>query len=77
MKWLINENKIREMVEPRIFGVCTYIGKKIGLPSSVVRLYFIYITFIAFWSPVIVYMFLAFWINIKDYLKAKIHPLLR
>jgi len=70
------EEKIRSIIEPRIFGVCDYLGKKMGISSSIVRLYFIYITFIAFWSPILVYIFIAFWINVKDYVKQKINPLL-
>jgi len=73
---LFLEEKIRNIVEPRILGVCDYLGEKMGISSSIVRLYFIYITFIAFWSPILVYIFIAFWINVKDYLKQKINPLL-
>jgi len=68
------EEKIRKFVEPKVFGVCSYLGEKLGISSTVIRIYFIYITFIAFWSPILVYVFFAFWINVKDYLKSKISP---
>ncbi|RMG81189.1 MAG: PspC family transcriptional regulator, partial [Bacteroidetes bacterium] len=36
-----------------------------------VRVYFIYLSFVTFGSPVILYLFLAFWLNIKRYIKQK------
>jgi len=71
---MFNEEKIRKFIEPKVFGVCSYLGEKLGISSSIVRLYFIYITFIAFWSPILIYIFFAFWINVKDYIKAKVSP---
>lgn len=71
---MFNEEKIREIIEPRLFGVCTYLGEKLGISSTIIRIYFIYITFIAFWSPILVYVFFAFWINVKDWLKERVNP---
>jgi len=71
---MFSEEKIREFVEPKVFGVCSYIGDKLGISSTLIRISFIYITFIAFWSPILVYVFFAFWIKVKDYLKEKINP---
>ncbi len=73
---MFDEEKVRKIVEPKIFGVCDYLGEKMGISSSIIRLYFIYITFIAFWSPILVYVFIAFWINIKNYIQEKVNPLL-
>lgn len=42
-----------------------------GIASARVRLYFIYISFVALGSPIIFYLFVAFWLNIKSYLKSK------
>ena len=68
--------KIREFLELSAFGVCTNIGEKLGIASSRIRLWFIYISFLTLGSPVVVYMILAFWINIKNYiLAAKRNPL--
>ena len=61
-------NKIRDFIELRVFGVCTAIGEKMGIPTSVIRRYFIYISFLTFGSPVIFYLFIAFWMNIKNYI---------
>lgn len=56
-------------MERSAFGVCTYLGDKMGLASARVRMYFIYLSFVALGSPIIVYLFVAFWLNIKQYIK--------
>jgi len=63
-------NKIKDVLEKSAFGVCSYIGEKIGIATSRVRLYFIYASFIALGSPLIIYLALAFWVNIRKYFKA-------
>ncbi len=62
-------NKIRDYCERRGFEVCTRLGDRMGIRPSVVRLYFIYISFLAFGSPVLIYFMMAFWIRLKDYLQ--------
>ena len=57
----------RDMVERSAFGVCQAIGDKLGIKASRVRLYFIYTSFIALGSPLILYLILAFWLNVKKY----------
>jgi len=67
---------IREIIELNAFGVCAAIGEKMGIASSRIRMWFIYISFLTFGSPFIIYMVLAFWINIKKYIySAKRNPL--
>jgi phage shock protein PspC (stress-responsive transcriptional regulator) len=69
-------NKFRHFIEWQAFGVCAAIGQKMGIASSTIRKYFIYISFLAMGSPVIIYFFVAFWINIKQYiLNARRNPL--
>ena len=63
-------NKIRNFIEWHVFGVCTAIGEKMGIATSVIRKYFIYISFLTFGSPVIIYLFFAFWMNIKNYIQS-------
>lgn len=60
---------LRQLMERSAFGVCSYLGEKIGLASSRVRVYFIYLTLLTLGSPIIVYLFAAFWLNIKRYIK--------
>jgi phage shock protein C len=61
--------KLKYFVEKHAFGVCSYLGDRFGISSSKIRLYFIYTSFITMGSPVILYLIMAFWINIKKYMK--------
>jgi phage shock protein PspC (stress-responsive transcriptional regulator) len=56
------------MIGRSAFGVCSYLGKKMGLSTDVVRLHFIYASFATLGSPVIFYLIVAFWINIRKYI---------
>jgi len=60
--------KLREFLELHAFGVCSAIGEKLGIATSKIRMWFIYLTFVTAGSPIIIYMILAFWINIKKYI---------
>lgn len=62
-------DQIKHIIEKQAFGVCDYIGEKMGIASARVRLYFIYLTFAAFGSPVLIYLFVAFWLNVKAYIR--------
>lgn len=67
---------IRQMIELQAFGVCTAIGYRMGIATSRIRVWFIYISFLTLGSPLIIYMILAFWINIKNYIySARRNPL--
>jgi phage shock protein PspC (stress-responsive transcriptional regulator) len=61
--------QFKSILERSLFGVCSYLGEKMQLTSARVRLYFIYLSFITFGSPIIFYLFLAFWVNIRRYIK--------
>ena len=61
-------NDLRDFCERRGYEVCSRICDRIGLRPGVVRLYFIYTSFIGLGSPLIIYLILAFWIRLKDYL---------
>ncbi|MDH3651050.1 MAG: PspC domain-containing protein [Saprospiraceae bacterium] len=61
----------RNLVEKSAFGVCAYIGDRFGIRTAKIRLYFIYTSFVAMGSPIILYLFLAFWLNIKNSLREK------
>lgn len=65
----------RRFIEWQAFGVCSAIGERIGIATSKIRLWFIYISFLTMGSPVIIYMVLAFWRNMKNYiLSARRNP---
>lgn len=59
--------KIKDFIEYQVFGVCSAIGDRLGVATSRIRMWFIYISFLTLGSPVIVYMILAFWMNLKRY----------
>ncbi len=61
-------SKLKNFIEWKAFGVCTAIGERIGVATSSIRLWFIYISFLTLGSPIIIYMILAFWMNIKRYI---------
>ena len=59
----------KTFVEKYSFGVCRYIAEKMGIHESRVRVYFIYLSFVTMGSPIIIYLFTAFWLNIKKYIR--------
>jgi len=68
---------LKDFIEWKAFGVCTEIGERMGVATSRIRLWFIYISFLTLGSPLIVYMVLAFWMNMKRYvLLRRRNPLL-
>jgi phage shock protein PspC (stress-responsive transcriptional regulator) len=68
--------RLKSFIEWQAFGVCTAIGEKLGIATSRIRLWFIYVSFITLGSPLIIYMVMAFWLNIKKYiLSARRNPL--
>ncbi|MBE2288308.1 MAG: PspC domain-containing protein [Chitinophagaceae bacterium] len=68
---------LKDFIEWKAFGVCTEIGERMGVATSRIRLWFIYISFLTLGSPLIVYMVLAFWMNMKRYvLHGRRNPLL-
>jgi phage shock protein PspC (stress-responsive transcriptional regulator) len=76
INFTVMKNDLRRMIEMQAFGVCTAIGERIGIATSRIRMWFIYISFLTFGSPVIIYMILAFWINMKNYIySARRNPL--
>lgn len=60
--------EIKDFIEWKAFGVCAAIGERLGVATSRIRLWFIYISFLTLGSPIIVYMVLAFWMNMKRYI---------
>jgi phage shock protein PspC (stress-responsive transcriptional regulator) len=64
-------DRISTFFEKRAFGVCDWWGRRLGISSSKVRMYFIYISFITLGSPLIIYLFMAFWLEHKDFFKSR------
>lgn len=69
-------NQLKNFIEWQAFGVCAAIGEKMGIATTRIRMWFIYISFLTFGSPVVLYMVAAFWMNMKRYmLAARRNPL--
>lgn len=62
--------RLKSFVEWNAYGVCAAIGDRMGIATSRIRQYFMYTSLLTLGSPIIVYMFLAFWRNIRQYMKA-------
>ena len=52
--------------EQQAFGVCEWWGKKLGIRTTNIRLYFIYLSFFTFGSPIIIYFMMAFILEHKE-----------
>jgi phage shock protein PspC (stress-responsive transcriptional regulator) len=63
--------KIQHFFQGYAFGVCTVMGEKLGVATSSIRLFFIYATFITMGSPVIIYLALAFVLNLRKHLRRR------
>ncbi|HMT76814.1 MAG: PspC domain-containing protein [Cyclobacteriaceae bacterium] len=61
--------EFKNLVGKSAFGVCSYISEKFGVSITRVRLYFIYLSCATLGSSFVAYLFLAFWVNIRKYLK--------
>lgn len=57
--------------ETQAFGVCAYIGEKFGIATYKIRLFFIYASFITIGSPLLIYLGLAFLLDLRNYLRRK------
>ena len=64
-------NRIQQFFEKHAFGVCTALGEKMGIASSSIRLFFIYASFLTFGSPIIIYLSLAFIMNMRSHLRKR------
>ncbi|MCX6350754.1 MAG: PspC family transcriptional regulator [Bacteroidetes bacterium] len=62
-------DKFKELTELKMFGVFSALGDKMGIASSRIRMFFIYITFLTIGSPIIFYLIAAFVINIGNYIR--------
>jgi phage shock protein PspC (stress-responsive transcriptional regulator) len=62
---------IKGFFEKQAFGVCAWLGTLLKMRSSNIRLFFIYTSFLTVGSPIIIYMILAFWLKMKNYVFSK------
>lgn len=71
---IVEIEKLRYEVEGRIFGVCSKVGQRLNFSASSVRLYFIYASFFTFGSPIIIYLVLAFWLEVRKHIRRHQNP---
>ena len=64
-------NRFKNFIEWQAFGVLTSIGDKIGIATSRIRMWFMYISLLTLGSPIVIYMVLAFIMNMKRYVQAR------
>ncbi|MBC8769154.1 PspC domain-containing protein [Arenibacter sp. BSSL-BM3] len=57
--------------QKRGFEVCRRIAERMGIRTRVVRTTFIYLTFVTLGFGFALYLFMAFWLRIKDLLYTK------
>ncbi|WP_109829553.1 PspC domain-containing protein [Reichenbachiella versicolor] len=62
---------LQDFFEKYAFGVCTKLGEKLRIPTSSIRLFFIYLSFMTFGSPLLIYLMLAFMINIRKHVRRR------
>lgn len=62
---------LRHLLEKQFFGICTALGRIMNVSSASIRLYFIYLSFLTFLSPVIIYLSLAFLIDMGKHFRRK------
>jgi phage shock protein PspC (stress-responsive transcriptional regulator) len=64
-------NRFKNFIEWQAFGVLSSIGDKMGIATSRIRMWFMYTSLLTLGSPIIIYMVLAFWMNMKRYIQAR------
>ena len=68
MRWFYS---ILYYFQKRGFEVCRRIGERLGIRTRIVRLTFIYLTFVTLGFGFALYLFIAFWLRIKDLVYTK------
>jgi phage shock protein C len=70
-RWI---QKILFFFEMRSFGVSEWWARKLGVQTNKVRLFFIYASFIALGSPVIIYLVMGWVLENKHVFKLRSKP---
>ncbi len=60
---------IKTFFEFFAFGVCDRLGDLLKIQSSKIRLFFFYTSFITLGSPLIIYLIMAFVLNLRKMIK--------
>jgi len=60
---------ILDYFEKQSFGVLKWWGDKLGIRASRIRLFFIYVSFLTFGSPLLIYLVMVFILEHKEFFK--------
>lgn len=63
--------RILYFFEHQTFGVCTWWGDKLKIKTANIRLFFIYASFLAIGSPVILYLIMAFVRELRNMVRGR------
>lgn len=63
--------KMIQFIEKYAFGVCNRLGDYLKIPTSSIRLFFIYSSFLTFGSPLIIYLGLAFVMQFRRWFRRR------
>ena len=63
--------RILDIFERYAFGVCNWWGRKLGIRTHRIRIFFIYLSFLTFGSPLILYLIMAFILEHKEFFKLR------
>jgi len=66
-------SQLNNFFEKQFFGVSAWWARKLGLKPSVVRLFFIYLSFVNFGIP-LVYLTMVFILRVRNHFKYKNRP---
>jgi len=64
-------HELRYFFEKRGFEVCSRLAERLGMKAKNVRIFFIYLSFFSLGGGFALYLVLAFWLKMKDFLFAK------
>ncbi len=68
---MIKPQRLRIFFERNGFAVSTRLAELLGMKVKSVRLFFIYASFTTLIGGFVLYLTLAFWLKLKDYLYTK------
>ncbi|WP_338397524.1 PspC domain-containing protein [Persicobacter psychrovividus] len=68
--------KVQFAFQRYAFGVCESVAQRLGISTFSVRLTFIYLSCLTVGSPIALYLFLAFWKNIRKNLRRSNNPII-
>lgn len=68
---MIQLNQIKFFFEKHGFHVSSRLADALGMRASSVRIFFIYLSFVTVGLWFAVYLILAFWMRLKDLIRAK------